>query len=244
MKLELKAMGPDLRDPDTPCDLDVLAYCLEMVSKFSTAVEFGVGMGTSTEFIGQFCRVIGFDSFEGLPTDWRPDFGKGHFAQQNVPTIPNAELVVGQFVDTVPKYEWPEDVALIHFDADLYHSTRLALHHTDQLIKPGVILVFDEFHGFDDDFDKGSFETGEQRAFFEYAARVGLHFEVIGWGREQMAFYVVGRELEVPQGGTSGFLVGPFGSFVKKETGVISLKDIYDASQLNDNYVAIFKEDL
>lgn len=184
-------LGPDLRDPDLPSDLDVLGACLETTDG-GTAVEFGVGAGESTALIAAYMPVIGFDSFEGLPEDWRPDFRKGAFAQQNVPEIPGATIVVGLFEDTAMDYVFPTDVSLIHFDADLYSSTKTALAATRHLIKPGVILVFDEFFGFTDDYSSPG-ETGERRAFREFLKETNLSYDVIGHGREQWAIRVLER---------------------------------------------------
>lgn len=41
------------------------------------ALEFGVGKGESTRIIAEHMPVIGFDSFTGLPEDWRDGFPKG-----------------------------------------------------------------------------------------------------------------------------------------------------------------------
>jgi hypothetical protein len=188
--------GPDLRLHHTNLgDRAVLAHCLSLIEDQPNkptnayrgcAVEFGVGGGDSLRMIAAVMPVIGFDSFEGLPEDWRPSHRKGFFGDAKIPTnVTGATIVPGWFEDTVPGYDWPENLALVHFDADLYSSTLTALDSIGPAIKPGCILVFDEFFGYDDDF-KGTM-PGEQQAFWEWCETADIMFDVIGHGREQWA---------------------------------------------------------
>jgi hypothetical protein len=175
-------------------DRDLLKHCLNRMDSAGItgwALEFGVGSGDSLRLIAGYVPVIGFDAFKGLPEDWRPEYRKGMFSEVMEPRgIPGATIVVGWFEDTLPGYEWPEHVSLIHFDADLYQSTRTALLAVGHLLQPGVFCVFDEFHGYEDDF-LGSV-PGEQQAFREFAEDYpGLTWEVIGHGREQWAIRIL-----------------------------------------------------
>lgn len=71
-------------------------------------------------------RVVGFDSFEGLPEDWRTGFERGAFDDLS-PDRPGSpgELVVGWFDDTLPEFlsGTGESISLLHVDCDLYSST-------------------------------------------------------------------------------------------------------------------------
>lgn len=194
-------MGPDLRvGYEGNEDHAVLAHCLSLINAdplarsrdgmLPWAVEFGVGTGTTLNMIADVLPVLGFDSFMGLPEDWRPNHRKGHFALPHsihADSIPGATIVPGWFADTVPGYDWPNDVALVHYDADLYSSTLLALTEGPQP-DPGTILVFDEFFGYDDDF--AGTMPGEQQAWWEYASETDITWDVIGHGREQWAVRV------------------------------------------------------
>lgn len=189
--------GPDLMEGSGLGDGAVLAHCLTLQSTMMDettgmqpwAVEFGVGGAHSLRMIAEVMPVIGFDSFLGLPEDWRPSHRKGHFGDSTIPKdVVGATIVPGWFSDTVPDYDWPEHIALIHFDADLYSSTVIALESIGWSIKPGCILVFDEFFGYDDDF-KGTM-PGEQQAWWEFVDATGIEYEVIGHGREQWAVRV------------------------------------------------------
>ena len=110
-----------------------------------TAVEFGVASGLSTRLIAAQMPVIGFDSFQGLPEDWRPGYPKGSMAFP-MPTIDNARLIEGWFADTLPGFEWPDDIGLVHIDCDLYTSTTTALQHVGPHLKPGCLIVLDDYH--------------------------------------------------------------------------------------------------
>lgn len=187
-------LGPDYSDGPEGPDRSLLAHCLDLLDQSlmgedpgCVALEFGTGSGETTRMIAATIPVISFDSFQGLPEDWRPDFRKGRFGSQTMPTdIPGATIVPGWFSDTLPDYDWDGlDVRFVHFDADLYSSTMTALDAMGHLLEPGVICVFDEFHGFDDDF-KGTL-PGEQQAWAEFVAANSIDYAVIGHGREQWA---------------------------------------------------------
>lgn len=153
------------------------------------AMEFGVGAGGSLALIADHMPVIGFDSFEGLPEDWRPDegFNAGMFAQSKIPQIENATVVVGLFADTLPAFDWPDRVGLVHIDCDLYSSTRTVLEHAGHMIQSGTILVFDEMFGY------SNADQHEEKAFTEWALSQNLAYQVLGHGREQWACMVLAR---------------------------------------------------
>lgn len=177
-------LGPDLGNEHG--DQTVLRAVLDLNPE-GWALEFGVGSGGSLATIAEHMPVIGFDSFTGLPEDWRPGFPKGKFAQAKIPQVENATLVVGLFEETLPAFDWPDDpIGLIHLDADLYSSTACALKHAGHLIRPGTILVFDEFFGYE------GASQHEQRAFDEWSMENRLICRVLGHGREQVAFEVIG----------------------------------------------------
>eukprot|EP00929_Paragymnodinium_shiwhaense_P032776 TRINITY_DN18120_c0_g1_i2.p1 TRINITY_DN18120_c0_g1~~TRINITY_DN18120_c0_g1_i2.p1 ORF type:complete len:354 (-),score=86.33 TRINITY_DN18120_c0_g1_i2:150-1211(-) len=83
--------------------------------------------------LGRPSRVYGFDSFDGLPEDWRHGIGTGAFASGGKPPdvlgkyAEDVELVLGLFGDTLESFlqQQPanEPVALVHIDCDLYSST-------------------------------------------------------------------------------------------------------------------------
>jgi hypothetical protein len=105
-------------------------------------------------------RLIGFDSFEGLPEDWKPGHawgGKGTFNAGGIPhtTDPRVQFVKGWFHESIPTFMktfYPRHRILLHCDADLYSSTMWALFFCSPFIRPGTLLAFDEFTHRDHEF--------------------------------------------------------------------------------------------
>lgn len=152
----------------------LLAHTLAFKPR-GTALEFGVGCGDSLRLIAAHMPVVGFDSFEGLPEDWREGYPKGMFAQPHPPVVENATIVEGLFQDTLPTFEFQHlDIGLLHLDADLYSSTKTVLEHVGPHLQSGCYIVFDEWHGYD------SAEDHEQRAWREYADATGVQWTVTG----------------------------------------------------------------
>lgn len=131
-------------------------------------LEFGVFEGTtlkaSYEFLRnqsttphqQNVRMVGFDSFEGLPAEWRPGFEQGSFAtsyehvRSKLPS--DIALYKGWFQDSIreflKKQEQLQAATLIHMDGDLFVSASLTFSLLRPLIHPGTILCFDELVGY------------------------------------------------------------------------------------------------
>jgi hypothetical protein len=134
--------------------------------------------------------VIGFDSFQGLPEDWRDGYPEGMFACEQ-PRVIGATIVAGMFEDTLPGIDpWLTDynIGLLHIDCDLYTSTTTVLKHVAPHIKPGCYIVFDEWHSFDGCKDH------EQRAWREFTESTDVTWEVIGHGLQQWAIKIVDEE--------------------------------------------------
>jgi hypothetical protein len=157
---------------------DTLRHALDLCPP-GYGLEFGVATGGTLALISEYMPAIGFDSFQGLPEDWRPGFEAGRFACP-VPIV-NADLVVGLFEDTLPGWTPPGPIGLVHIDCDLYSSTVTVLQHVGQYLDEGCFLVFDEWHGYP------GCEQHEQRAWQEYVLRTGVTWTPIGYGPEQFA---------------------------------------------------------
>lgn len=145
-------------------------------------VEFGVGSGESLRLFAKYRYMFGFDSFQGLPADWRPGYPQGMFACEP-PDIPNTELVIGEFTDTVPRFmeRWPSmPVGFVHIDCDLYASAATALTIAPLLVD-GAIILFDEYYNYD------GWEDHEHQALMDS----GIDFEYIAMSsHEQVAIRV------------------------------------------------------
>lgn len=152
-------------------------------------LEFGVQSGRSLRSWSERLRnpqatLHGFDSFEGLPEDWSPHLPKGSLSVGGVaPRFedPRISVHVGWFQETLPDFEIPPHERLVvHLDADLYSSTKLALDALADAIRPGDILMFGQIHQ----------KHHELRAFEEFLAQTKLPFRAIAAtrGLEYVAF--------------------------------------------------------
>lgn len=164
-----------------------LRHALSLAPSGGMALEFGVFSGTTLKIIAaarDSGGVYGFDSFEGLPETWRVGFRAGAFDVAELPDVAGAELVVGLFDDTLPGFlaEHPGAVDFLHLDADLYSSTAAVLAHVGPRLRPGSVLVFDEF------FNYPGWEHHEARAWQEYVAMhdVGFRYEAYTVDNEQV----------------------------------------------------------
>ena len=144
-------------------------------------LEFGVFQGESLRMWVAMnthpdSRFFGFDSFRGLPEDWN-EYPKGTCdLAGKTPDISDSRVtfVVGWFQQTLPGFlaEFqPEDRQLvIHIDADLYSSTLFALTSLNGVIRPGTVIIFDEFGDVLDEY----------RALVDYTSAYGRSYRITG----------------------------------------------------------------
>jgi len=142
--------------------------------------EFGVYRGTTINHIASLTTkpVYGFDSFEGLPETWRPNFEKGRFRVEQLPAVRSSvHLFKGWFEDSLPKFlaDHKQPAAFLHVDCDLYSSTKTIFRLFRDRIQPGTVIVFDEL------FNYPGWQQGEFKAFNELIAETGLKYEWIGY---------------------------------------------------------------
>ncbi len=158
---------------------ETLRHALRQAPAEGLTLEFGVASGATLQVIREerpAGAVYGFDSFEGLPEDWRFGFDAGEFATPTRPQVPGAELVVGLFADTLPGFlaDHPGPVAFVHVDCDLYSSTRTVLDAVGPRFVDGTVLVFDEY------YNHPGWQDFEYRAWQEYVAATGVTFDYLG----------------------------------------------------------------
>ncbi len=169
---------------------------LEVLKRYSQEplgdyVEFGVYNGTSMSCMYDalsrlrlsYIRLIGFDSFEGLPPDvaqdddgvWTPaQFAcPKQIAIQNLQRkgIPDdrVKLIDGWYRDTLTGESQdiaPKSVSIVMIDCDAYSSASLALHFVSPLLRDLSVILFDDWRLNDLDLK----EMGEFRAFHEFLA--------------------------------------------------------------------------
>ena len=170
--------------PTFPLPHATLRFALGEVSVPGMALEFGVASGTTLEIIAEelaprddISVVAGFDVFSGLPDAWRTGFPRGIFEQENVPTVPGAEIVPGLFEDSLPKFlkTRTDKISFLHLDADLYSSTVTVLDLVADRLVVGTVIVFDEYFNFP------GWRNHEYRAWIEFVGRTGTEFDYLGY---------------------------------------------------------------
>jgi hypothetical protein len=176
-----------LTAPIFETDLDLLTHAMTM-TKPGLCLEFGVASGrTISHIAGLTERVYGFDSFEGLPEDWRSGFVKGAFAGDLPPVPPNAVLIKGWFEKTLPEFLGKQQgpVAFLHIDCDLYSSTKTIFDLLAPRIVRGTVIVFDEY------FNYPGWQQHEHKAFEEFKS-AGIVCKPIGFvpSHQQVGFIV------------------------------------------------------
>jgi predicted O-methyltransferase YrrM len=160
---------------------DTLRFALDQIQGHGLALEFGVAGGTTLKIIADAVSsdrmVVGFDVFTGLPETWRTGFPVGEFAQQQLPDVPGAQLIVGLFEDTLPGFLRDNDqqIAFVHLDVDLYSSTKTVLRLLGDRLAPGAVLLFDEF------FNYPGWQRHEFRAWNDFVARTGRTFDYLAY---------------------------------------------------------------
>lgn len=124
-------------------------------------LEFGVFEGRSINEIADHLKqagdrrsVYGFDAFAGLGEDWT-GVGMASGAFDRAGRLPevrgNVQLVKGWIADTLPGFlagHAGETAALVHIDTDTYAPAKLVLEQCCEHLRPGSLVVFDEYHGY------------------------------------------------------------------------------------------------
>ena len=165
-----------------------LKYALERIGE-GMILEFGVFKGQSINQIATLLpdrRIHGFDSFEGLPEDWTGyNVAKEFFDRHGVlPKVKdNVSLHKGWFHESLPPFlaEHPGPVAFIHVDCDLYSSTKILLDALADRIRPGTIIVFDEYHNFP------NWREHEHKAFMEFCQDHRAKYQYLSYNNLQAA---------------------------------------------------------
>lgn len=153
--------------------------------------EFGVNIGISTRMLlallPKRTSLHLFDSFKGLPEDWKfhseRTYLKGHYAlpEEERPKFGESRQIkwhVGLFKDTVPTFveEYPQPLAFIHIDCDLYSSTKDVLMNINPLVRRGTVILFDELYN----YNKNYWKEQEYKALMEYVKKHNRRFEYLG----------------------------------------------------------------
>jgi hypothetical protein len=160
---------------------ELLRHSIEAVEVDGLMCEFGVYRGETINYLSSLLPAKtfhGFDSFEGLPEDWRNGFEEGAFRREQLPAVrPNVFLHKGWFHESLPTFlkNHEEPVSFLHIDCDLCSSTRVVLDMLSNRIVPGTIIQFDEFLNYP------SWQFGESKAFDEFSTEHEVEVQHLGY---------------------------------------------------------------
>jgi Methyltransferase domain len=151
--------------------------CRKIVGRAPLYLEFGVFEGRSMSWWSRNlsqpdAKLVGFDSFEGLPEDWSPWFPAGAFKTNGPPQIDDSRVSfqVGWFEETLPRFTVPDhDQLILNADCDLHSSTSTVLRWAEPYLRPGTLIYFDDFPDRDH----------QMKAFHELRARSSLQFKPV-----------------------------------------------------------------
>ena len=142
-------------------------------------LEFGVFTGNSINYISNFTTdtVYGFDSFEGLPEDWRPEYKQGAFNVNGImPDVNyNVKLIKGLFNETLPVFiaDNPKKISFVHVDCDLYSSTKCIFDNIGPYFDDDCIILFDEI------FNYPGHEEHELKALNEFVDSTEWTYKIL-----------------------------------------------------------------
>jgi hypothetical protein len=165
---------------------DLLRYAAAEAPGRGLMLEFGVANGESLRHVaGAIERPLhGFDSFEGLPENWSGTFErKGKFSRQGqLPAVPpSVTLHKGWFDASLPPFlaaHPDEPAAFIHVDCDIYSSTATVFRLVGPRLRPGSVIVFDEY------FNYPNWQRHEWRAFQEFVRDTGFSYAYLGFAQK------------------------------------------------------------
>lgn len=191
--LESKGVSPKIISNSNPPEpnYDIITSALKLALKNEKKkkrkglwLEFGVFSGKTINHIAKMNssqKIYGFDSFIGLPEDWRGNMTKGFFDRKGI--MPDVEsnvwLIPGWFSDTLPLFceNHLDDnyISFLHVDCDLYSSTVDIFDNLGEQIVEGTVILFDEFYGYD------GWQNHECKAWEEFTSKNKIKYEYVSY---------------------------------------------------------------
>ena len=164
---------------------EILSIGLNAVTIEGLYMELGVWKGGTINHIAKTATIVyGFDSFEGLPGYWTPQYKDGFFKLKQIPKVrDNVILTKGWFKDTLPGFvrTHKANIAFVHLDADMYLSTKTFFDVCGHMITNGTVIVFNEYFGFP------FWQENEHKAFQEWLTESGMKYEYLCYGDSMVA---------------------------------------------------------
>lgn len=183
-------------------------FSLAYARNKGTWLEFGTHDGTTLNLIAEIMHkygkgktpIYGFDSFEGLPEAWGSKAEKGHFNEQGkMPNVAwdNIRIVKGWFNETIPKFLKIEkgDAAMIHIDSDLYLSAKTALDGLKERIKPGTVIMFDQFHNGSGHYPE--YKEHEYKAWKEFSEEHKVKYDWLAYVEDSLQASLIVKDIQI-----------------------------------------------
>ncbi len=157
-------------------------------------LEFGCYKANSINYFSMRLpnnKFYGFDSFEGLPGDWLGHhLSKGAFdLKSKLPRVTkNVELIPGWFDESLPVFfenNTNLNTFLLHIDSDTYSSACTVLSNTIELLKPGVLILFDDYLAYP------NWENGEFLAWKEFCSQHSIKYRYLAFANEQALVEII-----------------------------------------------------
>ena len=180
---------------------DLLQYCMGiLIETFGNKIneklllEFGVFRGETINFYSNILNNVdfyGFDSFEGLPEDWKGyNVSKKTFDTCGyIPNVnKNVHLIKGYFDKSLPIFlneHLNRDIIFMHIDCDLYSSTKTVFDNVYNRLIIGSVIVFDEYYNYP------NWKNHEYKAFQEFCKKYEVKYEYIGFSYQQAAVKII-----------------------------------------------------
>lgn len=170
-------------------------HCLDSAHhKIDNVIEFGVYRGRSINFFSSHlpkAKIYGFDSFEGLSTDWSGT-GMRAGSMSTAGVMPkvgkNVTLIRGHIETTLPYFlESNPNLSfdLVHLDLDIYTATYFALIQIYDNLKIGSIVIFDQYFGYP------GWEKHEFLAWRKLASSHEIKYEYVAYTNAQVAIRIL-----------------------------------------------------
>lgn len=153
-------------------------------------LEFGVFKGESLRYIAKKNpgrEVHGFDSFQGLPEQWAHNPEGTFTTHGKLPKVPaNVQLWKGYFEDSLPAWCKNHEgiIAFLHIDCDLRSSTEVILNNLSGSIRPGTVIVLDDYFNFP------GWEEDGHAVLVNFLEENKFSAEYIGYGFKELAIII------------------------------------------------------
>jgi hypothetical protein len=179
---------------------ELLDYTVARSKPNGLVLEFGVYKANTLNYLARLLSkrspsttLWGFDSFEGLPSDWSGYIiTKETFdLQGRLPKVaPNVKLIKGFFDVSIEEWikkegEPTDPISILHVDSDLYESCKTILEKLEAYIKPGTFILFDEY------FNYPNWQNHEYLAFKEFCQSRGVEYKYRGFYEQKVLVEII-----------------------------------------------------